>query len=202
MFKAGSHVERCFPHDMDEANIIEGLTQGSAAAFDKAYRLYAGRLYAFCLKFCKSRQEAEEIVNDVFVRLWLARGTIHHDKSLKPLPFTISRRFLTNAYRHRVNSPVYASYLEAVTRDVGGGQEADRQVEYDDFARKLQVAIDRLPPTQRKVVRLSKFEGMSNKEITAALGLSEQTVKNQLSLALKQLRKELPLLVFFIFFAH
>lgn len=187
---------------MDEAKIIEELTQGSAAAFDSAYRLYAGRLYAFCLKFCKSHEEAEEIVNDVFVRLWLSRGTIHHDKSLRPLLFTISRRLLINAYRHRANSPEYASYLEATEVNTGNGHGADRQIEYDEFVMRLQAAIGRLPATQQKVVRMSKFEGMSNKEIVAELGLSEQTVKNQLSLALKRLRKELPLLVFLIFFAQ
>lgn len=68
---------------------------------------------------------------------------------------------------------------------------ASSRVEYDDFVARLHRELALLPETQQKVIRLSRVEGLSNKEIATKLNLSEQTVKNQLSLGIKQLRKKL-----------
>ena len=68
---------------------------------------------------------------------------------------------------------------------------AHYKVEYDDFMELFERALKRLPPTQQRIIRLSKLEHLSNKEVAVKLSLSEQTVKNQLSLGLKELREVL-----------
>ncbi len=174
---------------MDEAQLIGQLKASSRRAFDEIYRLYAGRLYAFCLQYCKVREDAEEIVEDVFVKLWTVRKDIRSEQSLKSLLFTISRRQLINAYRRTVNAPEFAGYVEMLS--VMSAEDASAHIEYDEFVERLHRELERLPETQRHVVRLSRVDGLTNREIAARLNLGEQTVKNQLSLGLKRLRESL-----------
>ena len=104
--------------------------------------------------------------------------------------FTISRRLVINAWRKRMSDPRYITYLE-VQEQIEDSNRTEHAVEYDDFSRRMNDMIGELPPTQRKIVRYAKMEEMPNKEIAARMGLSEQTVRNQLSLALKTLRSRM-----------
>lgn len=111
----------------------------------------------------------------------------------------MARHRLINEFRRTANSVSYEDYLNyrnVLTYDRSG----DRMMEYDEFLQTVRAAIDSLPESQRCIIRLSRIEGMKNGEIAEKLGRSEQTVKNQLSLGLKTLRKKLegkiPLLLF------
>lgn len=168
--------------------MIVQLRDGSQRAFEAIYERYFHRLYAFSVSFTKSHEDTEEIVEDVFVRLWQARATLHEEQGLHALLFTMSRRLLINAYRARINSPVFEDYVEFKANQ--GYEQADL-LAYDDFVKRLNREINRLPATQGSVIRLAKFDGLKNKEIAGRLGLSEQTVKNQLSLAVKALRERM-----------
>jgi RNA polymerase sigma-70 factor (ECF subfamily) len=172
-----------------EATLIFQLKKGSRKAFDKIYQMYAKRLYAYCLQFTKSLEDSEEIVQDVFVKLWTNREHIRQENTLCSLLFIIAKHHLINAFRSRINQPVYEEYInykEAISMD-----EPDQQLEYKDFAIKFEKAMQTLPATQRKVITLSKIKGFSNKEIAEKLVLNEQTVKNALSIGLKKLKVEL-----------
>lgn len=187
-----------------ESILISALKSDSQQAFDAIYRMYAARLYAFALQYVKSRETAEELVEDVFVWLWQSRHRVRQEQTLRGLLFIRMRHFLVNAWRATVNAPEYADYLDYVDRL--SGESGGMPVEYDDFLRMVDQAIDSLPETQRQVVRLSRFEQLGNKEIALRLGLAEQTVKNQLSTGLKALRRELAkrggLSLFFLFFVN
>ena len=98
------------------------------------------------------------------------------------------RHYLVNAYRATVNAPAFESYTDYLGHL---SESSSDRVEYDDFRRMFFAAFSRLPETQRRVVRLSRLEGKTNKEIALQLNLKEQTVKNQLSLGVKALRLSL-----------
>lgn len=74
-------------------------------AFDEIYGLYARRLFAFCLKYTKSKENAEEIMEDTFVWLWNNRSTLEEADSVKPLLFLRAKHYLINAYRKVINWP-------------------------------------------------------------------------------------------------
>ena len=97
---------------MHEHLLIAGLKKGSKEAFDEIYRLYAGRLLAYCVQYTKCREDAEEIVQDVFVALWNSRRDIRQEETLRSLLFTISKHRVINAYRSTLNSPVYEDYVD------------------------------------------------------------------------------------------
>ncbi|NLI36667.1 MAG: RNA polymerase sigma-70 factor [Bacteroidales bacterium] len=183
--------------------LISELKKDSQEALDSIYKMYAKRLYAFCLQYTKSKENAEEIVEDVFVWIWVNRCDIHQEETLRSLLFIRAKHYLINAYRSRINSPVYEDYVNY--QDELAADDIQQHLEYEDFVRQLRNALTKLPITQQQVIELSKIQQVSNKEIAIKLSLSEQTVKNQLSLGLKNLRKELnkvPFLFWLLFFVN
>ena len=174
---------------MHEHLLIAGLKKGSKEAFDEIYRLYAGRLLAYCVQYTKCREDAEEIVQDVFVALWNSRRDIRQEETLRSLLFTISKHRVINAYRSTLNSPVYEDYVD-YQNDLSVSEDC-HPMEYEQYVRIVKDTIRRLPSTQQRVITLSRFSQLSNKEIAERLSLSEQTVKNQLSIGLKALREML-----------
>ena len=174
---------------MHEHLLIAGLKKGSKEAFDEIYRLYAGRLLAYCVQYTRCREDAEEIVQDVFVALWNSRRDIRQEETLRSLLFTISKYRVINAYRSTLNSPVYEDYVD-YQNDLSVSEDC-HPMEYEQYVRIVKDTIRRLPSTQQRVITLSRFSQLSNKEIAERLSLSEQTVKNQLSIGLKALREML-----------
>ena len=169
--------------------LIQALKQGSHSAFDSIYQMYSKRLYAYSLQFTKYKEEAEDIVQDVFVRLWDNRMNIRQDETLRSLLFIMAKHLLINAYRSKLNSKVYEEYI--IYSDKCTIDDTSYRLEYDEFVKQLHKSIKKLSATQQKVVALSRLKQLPNKEIAEKLSLSEQTVKNQLSAGLKALRMTL-----------
>ncbi len=170
----------------NESILIKNLVNGDRASFDRIYDLYAGRLYAFSLEFCKDKADAEDIVQDVFIRLWINHSRIRNTDSIKSLLFAMARNALVNAWKAKMEMK-YGLYSEAdniVSEDVS-------EQEYVELEMLVNGFIDRLTPTQRDVVRMSRFEHKCHREIADSLGLSVQTVKNALSQGLKSVRLNL-----------
>ncbi len=172
-----------------ETELIQKLNKGSIKAFDEIYELYARRLLSFCIKYTKSRETAEEIMEDTFVWLWKNRQDIKEELSLKPILFLRAKHYLINAHRKIVNSPIYEDYMDYLDHHDSSSNATDSLLEYDDFLKQVWRMLERLPKTQQEVIKLSKIEMLNNQEIAQRLNYSEQTVKNQLSLGLKQLRE-------------
>lgn len=175
--------------------MIADLIENSHDAFNAIYEMYAKRLYAYCLQYAKSAEDTEDIVQGVFVKLWINRRNIKNKTTLKPLLFAMSRNALIDAYRHRLFSPIYEEFVEykqSITI------ETYRHVEYQDFVMQIEKILKGLSDTQQKVIRLSKFQGMRNSDIAEELSISEQTVKNALSTGMKYLRSRLRSLMTFL----
>ena len=174
------------PHS--EPELIALLKQGSQEAFKSLYDLYARRLYAFCMEYTKSREDTEEIVQDAFIWLWRNKDNIRQEATIKNLLFLRVKHFLINAWRARVNTPIFEDYVDYINSLPADSRD---HLEYMDFRDTVMSIIDQLPKTQSKVVKMSRLEGFKNKEIAEKLRLSEQTVKNALSMGLKFLKERL-----------
>lgn len=185
-----------------EKQYILELNQGSYRAFDALYSLYSRRLYAYALKLTKSHQDAKEIVQDTFVKLWLNREHVLPSESFQSYLFTISKNTLLNKVRTVINAPVFVDYLTYINDNNLSENNITEELDLDEFRKKLNEAKQSLSDTQLRVFELSKELGYNNAEVASRLNLSEQTVKNQLSLALKTLRKKLAdkMDIFTIFF--
>lgn len=182
--------QRVINEEQTEAALIAMLTEGSQLAFRQIYDMYAARLYAFCLQYSKSRSETDEIVQDAFVWLWRHRTELRQRQSLKALLFISVRHQLINAWRRNARSPVYEDFV-AYRDTIASQHTADTDCSYADFMRILRQQMQRLPHTQRRVIEMSRLESMSIDDIAERLQLNRQTVKNNLSMGLKTLRRML-----------
>lgn len=176
---------------MDEIELVRQLKADSTKAFDEIYALYARRLYAYCLQYVKSREDAEEIVQDVFTKVWINRHSIVHAESIGAFIFKIAKNQLINKYRQRINSFVFEEYVNYYNEEKYSVCDTSHVIEYDDFRKSLDKALKNLTSTQQKVIVSCKLNQLSVKEVAQKLHLQEQTVKNALSAGLKILRETL-----------
>ena len=177
--------------NMEETKLIKDLQDGSRAAFNALYEMYCGRLYAFCYQYTKSREDSEEIVQDVFVKLWTHRGEIDADTygTCAYFLFRLMKNQLINRYKALINSPVFEEYTNVLSSEES--HDTARTIEYREFKETLSSIIQRLPQTQRNVARCRLLEELNTEETAQRLSLSEQTIRNQFSLALKIIREQL-----------
>lgn len=174
---------------MDESHLIRQFADGDSRAFGRLYDRYVPELMAMCMRYVHIPEDAEEIIEDVFVSLWNNRSNLRRTDSLRPLLYQSLRNRVVDSFRRRINSPVYADYVETI--NLQAPESGVSHIEYKEFERAIIAVIDTLPPTQKAVVILSKLENLSNAEISERLNLSMQTVKNALSMGLSKLRESL-----------
>lgn len=170
-----------------ESILIGELREGSQTAFKCIYDLYVGRLYSFALSYCKSRENTQELVEDTFVWLWNNRDCLKEVDSLQSILFIRLRHFLVNAYRKTLRSPVFRDYMDY--REALAESSVDSNLEYDDFVRLFNRSLEQVSATQRRIIVMARMEGIGIVEIAEELHLTEQTVRNQLSLGLKKMRQ-------------
>lgn len=175
----------------NESKLINELKNDSVAAFNEIYELYFRRLYLYCHQFTKSHNDAEDMVQEIFTTLWITRHHIQSEKTLQGFIFRIARNRLISAYRTNINSPHYEEYLKYCD---SLGIEDHSPMEYEEYRKKIETYIDSLPTSQRRILRMARFDMMPLAEIAQKLGISEHSVRNQISKALKTLKKRLELL--------
>lgn len=105
--------------------------------------------------------------------------------------FKIAKNQIINRYRQNLQSPIFEEYIQYTNELKISGNTTDAPIMYDDFCRKVEVIKRQLSKTQQKIFDSSVIDQKSNREIAQELNLSEQTVRNQLSLALKKFRQHL-----------
>ncbi|MGN0047421.1 MAG: RNA polymerase sigma factor [Bacteroides sp.] len=172
-----------------DEELVKRLKAGDEKAFDVIYHLYAAWLYNFCRQYLKSHEATEELVEDVFVWLWTHREQIHHPSSFSQLLFLRTRHYLMNAYRAWLNSPVYEEWVEQ--NEPQEPERADDRLCTREFGQMLDEMLLRLTPAQRKVFVKMRLQGQHVEEVAEGMGVSKQTVKNQLGQALKSLKEML-----------
>jgi len=166
------------------------IASGDRNAFEEAFRMYYAPLCAFAVQYVKDQDVAEDLVQDLFVRIWQDREKINVSTSLKSYLFASVRNRALNAMK------VSARMRPLDEQNIGHVADSDRdEAEYTDRSTRVLAAIELLPEERRKVFKLSRNEGLKYHEIAARLGISIKTVENQMGKALKTLRAELADLV-------
>ncbi len=172
----------------DERQLILALREGDVGAYAIIYHRYFRPLFIYSLQFTKSRNDAEDIVHDVFTKLWVKRESIRSTDSIKALLFTIARNDLISSFRRMMSSPLFDDYMDHAN---SLGREDHDIIEYREFEESVMRIIRSLPPSQHRVFTMSRFDHMTNSEIALKLGINEQSVKNNLHLATKFIRSKL-----------
>lgn len=172
-----------------DAELIQLWTNGDEAAFDTLYKRYVIRLLNTAFQKTNSRELAQELVQDVFMELYLHRHRITIHTSLQGYIFTILKNKILNHYRHELVQKKYRQFItyrgEQHTHDSG------KSLEGKELQEKIRSAIDDLPAQCRTVFLMSRENHLSNKQIAEQLNISINTVEQHIRKARRVLREAL-----------
>lgn len=185
-----------------EGDLFHMLLEGREEAFDAIYSLYAVPLLNAAYKRLQSKEEAKEVVQEVFISLYLKKNEIKHPGNLAGYLFTALRNRILDIIKtdllHTTHHHQLSKLQESYT-------DIESQLEQKELENTLQKAIGQLPDKCRKVFLLSRYEGLSYKEIAVQLNVSVNTVEKHVGKALRLLRLQLSdarLLLLLLLFAR
>ena len=164
----------------EERDLLCRVAKGDEAAFGVLFHAYHQRLGAYIYRLTESFPATEEIVQDVFVKIWLKRATLSEVECFDAYVFTAARNHAFNYLRKLARERAHQASLPA--------EEVLVQEEPDERVALLEQAISHLPRQQKNVYLLHRRQGLSHAEIAAQLHLSVETVKKHMSLALRSIR--------------
>ena len=170
-----------------ETAILEKLKKGDLDSFNKIYFHYSPKIFIRLIKLVKDQTVAEEILQDVFTKIWLYREKIDPSSGfvsfLNHISDNLAMDFFRKVQRDKaLQLEVWASAIELY-------YHTEESVHFKDTRDILSKAIDSLSPKRKEILMLNKFEEKSYKEIADQLGISVSTVSNQLVHALKDIKK-------------
>ena len=176
--------------DHIDNNLISRFREGDMQAFDLIYHNYNKKLFAFVFKILKIQDDAKEIVQDVFIKLWENREKVTGVSLFNSYLFTIAYNTSIDLVRKRINEKKYVDYINSLQKNYSMDDTINK-MNYDALNKEIGVLIEKLPLKQREVYKLSRNENLSYKEIAEKLKISVNTVENHISKALQFLRKSL-----------
>lgn len=172
-----------------ETELVERLKKGDLEAFDMIYDMYAGRLYAFSMKYLKSAEEAKELVQCVFMKVWENHKRLDRDLSFKSFLFTIAYNEICRFFRRKSYLKKYID--ETLLTGKMSDTTPEESSEFQSLLAEVEKIIARLPDTQKKAFIMCKIDGKPAKEVAAGLGLSPGTVDNYVSATIRTIRSRL-----------
>lgn len=171
-----------------EQDLLRQLAEGDEYAFEQLYLLYSPRIYKKILLLVKQVDLAEELLQDVFVKIWEKRNTIDSQKSFKSYVYIIAKNVVIDLFRKAtLDRKIIEKFI------------VENPVVYDPFEKMydsdlevksiLNKALDSLPPQRKKIFTLVKIEGMSYDEVSDLLQVSTSTINDHVVKANKSLKK-------------
>jgi RNA polymerase sigma-70 factor (family 1) len=176
-----------FQHiDQDQLRLI---AEGHEQSFRKLYDMYAGKIYTMALGYLKSPVEAQDVVQEIFVKIWEKRGSLTEIDNFPAYLHVITRNLLINHLQKKI--PVFSQNESTLQPTSGDRHLPHQQLDYRELTVLISRAIAQLPPRQQQVYRLSREQGLNHQQIAKELSLSYDTVREHMSKALKNIRTSL-----------
>ncbi|WP_157558113.1 RNA polymerase sigma factor [Niabella aurantiaca] len=172
----------------NNGNLYKLLSKGDETSFSRFFSKYKEKVYGFLLLFVKVPETAEEITIDVFLRIWQKRASLPEVIDMDAFLFTICKRkaldFLRKTSREKkVQQQIHESF-ERHQKNTAAASDAHAVLESRELAEML---FRSLSPQRKNILILSRIEGLSHKEISQRLNISQSTVKNTIVQAMKAL---------------
>ncbi len=171
-----------------ESILVERLRNKDKRAFELVFNEYYGLMKAYAMRFMDEIEEAEEIVQDVFVKFWEKCDSLAADSSVKSYLYRSVHNTCLNYIKHQKVKDSYRQYIIGFMEEA---QESEYAPEKPNVEGRILQEIDQLPPRCAEIFKLSRFEGLKYQEIADHLEISIKTVEVQMGKALKVLREKL-----------
>ena len=173
---------------MTDNELIQRIQLDDNQAFRYLFDRYAKRIYHFSKAYLSNHSDAEELVQDVFVKLWYKRHTIIGNQNIKAFIFKVAVNTVYDIVRKKKYDHLYNSLIEY---DSYTSSETWNEVLYNDLEAHFNKLVEQLPDKRKEIFLLSRREGLSTKEIAEVLSISQRTVDSQIYKALAFLKKNL-----------
>ena len=174
---------------LTDLELVDLLKKDDSDAFSEIYSRYAVLLAGFASSKLFDLEDSRDIIHDVFVKLWQERKQLKVDRDLKAYLFKLTRYRIVDKIRKNITRQEYAAMVNSLA--VSYGVTIEQEIAAKEMAQIIETSLNKLSPRVKEVYLLSREENLSVAEIADKLQVSEQTVKNQLSTALKHLRASL-----------
>ncbi len=176
----------------DDKELCRRIAVGDEQAFQTLFRLHRDRLFAFAVRFTKSAAAAEDIIQDVFLKLWEQPDLLEKAENPPAYIFILVRNKTLDYLRkisndQRLQQEVWLFIAHAQRQ----AEDTFEKVDAKETEQLINEAVQQLPPQQQKIFILSRTKGLSHEQIAEQLGISKNTVKNHLIAALGTIRKYL-----------
>lgn len=171
-----------------EKEIIRLITRGNEQAFEALYRHYRNRTYSLALTYMNDPAQAEDVLQEFFLKLWKIRLTLEKIDRFDLYLFTALRNQLISELRKKGRQEKIKAYL---ARENAWQATAEQMTESRELQNAIRAALQQLPQKQQAIYRMSREEGLNHKEIAVQLQMSPRTISNLLSLTLNHLRTTL-----------
>jgi RNA polymerase sigma-70 factor (family 1) len=184
---ANSHMENDRPLTAYSKELLDKIAVGDEIAFRQVYCAFYKRLFQFALAIVKTREAAEEIVEDVFVRIWQQRASIPSIQNLRVYLYTATKNaslnYLSKKARESITEPFDHIHIEL---DASGISPEEILITAEMY-RKLQEAVEALPPRCKMIFKLVREDGLRYKEIAGILNISVNTIDVHMAIAVKRI---------------
>lgn len=171
----------------DEVQILNQLKNGDTDAYLTIYNRYHNQLYSHVLRYIKIPELAEDIVQDVFLKLWDIRGQIKPELSVKGYLYRIGRNDVFKMMKRIAADAELRNRIAENIEEISLKQAPE--IQWREYSLLLENAINQLPPQRRRVFKLCRQEGKTYEETAVLLGISKYTVKEHMMLAMKSLKQ-------------
>jgi RNA polymerase sigma-70 factor (family 1) len=162
----------------------------SPKAFEIVYNLYWERVYAVCYTHIRETESAKEMVQDIFKSLWERREELEIDK---PIEHYLLRAAKLKVFEYIRNKTIRQKHIACVLQESCSSTNCTEEVVlFNGLVEKVNLLVERLPCQCKRVYKMSREQGMSNKEIASALLISERAVEYHITKAFTFLRRNLP----------
>lgn len=174
---------------MEESLLIQQLKNDDKFAYTVLYNNYWAKVYNFTRLYIMSDIESEDIVQEVFIKLWENRKLVDDKLNFSGFLFIITRNLIFNESHKKLNKSFYKlTVLDAIADE---SQIVSDKIVYADLLSHIKTIIERLPPRQQEVFKLSREQHLSYKEIAIQLEITTKTVERHINEALKYLKKHI-----------
>ncbi|WP_455585256.1 RNA polymerase sigma-70 factor [Bacteroides sp.] len=175
---------------------IEALQNSDHKAFEKVFLTYFDKVKYLLTGLLRSGSDAEELAQDIFVKLWINRQSIDPNKTFSTYLYTIARNTAINYLKHKLVEENFKNSFNDL--DVEEADSSDEILFAKEISLLVEMTVCRMPVQRRKIYQMSREKGISTNEIAEELGISKKTVENQISLALQEIKRVIS--AFLIFF--
>lgn len=163
-----------------DKTLIAALARGDEQAFREVYFRYKDRLWYYCFGWLKSAEDTDDLVQEVFMRLWEMRAFLDPELSFSSFVYTMARNRVLNFFRAMDVEQQVKKALLLKTEEVAA-EAADAELLSGEYRQAFRDAIGQLPPQRQRVFNMSRIQHLSHREIAERLGISVYTVQEHIS---------------------